>query len=51
MKEKEENKIPHMCKSKGHQPIWGRCPKGRRRKAKGDGGGMKEQKGEKMKEE
>ena len=27
-KEKEE-KIPHMCKSIGHRPLWGRCPKRR----------------------
>ena len=25
-KEKEE-KIPHMCESIGHRPLWGRCPK------------------------
>ena len=25
-KEKEE-KIPHMCESVGHRPLWGRCPK------------------------
>ena len=25
-KEKEE-KIPHMCESMGHRPLWGRCPK------------------------
>ena len=23
--EKEEEKIP-MCESKGHRPLWGRCP-------------------------
>ena len=27
-KEKEEEKIPHMCESIGHRPLWGRCPKG-----------------------
>ena len=26
-KEKEEKKIPHMCESIGHQPLWGRLPK------------------------
>ena len=26
--EKEEEKIPHMCESIGHRPLWGRCPKG-----------------------
>ena len=26
-KEKEEEKIPHMCKSIGHRPLWGCCPK------------------------
>ena len=26
MKEKEE-KIPHICESIGHRPLWGRCPK------------------------
>ena len=26
-KEKEEKeKIPHMCESIGHRPLWGRCP-------------------------
>ena len=25
-KEKEE-KIPHMCESIGHRPLWGHCPK------------------------
>ena len=24
--EKKEEKIPHMCESIGHQPLWGRCP-------------------------
>ena len=51
MKKEEEKKIPHMCESKGHRPLWGRCPKGMRRRAKGEGVGMKAQKGEKMKEE
>ena len=23
---KEEEKIPHMCESIGHRPLWGRCP-------------------------
>ena len=27
-KEKKE-KIPHMCESIGHRPLWGRCPKKR----------------------
>ena len=26
-KEKEEEKIPHMCESIGHRPPRGRCPK------------------------
>ena len=26
-KEEEEEKIPHMCESIGHRPLWGRCPK------------------------
>ena len=26
--EKEEEKIPHMCESIGHRPLWSRCPKG-----------------------
>ena len=26
-KKKEEEKIPHMCESIGHRPLWGRCPK------------------------
>ena len=25
---KKEEKIPHMCESIGHQPLWGWCPKG-----------------------
>ena len=27
-KEEEEKteKIPHMCESIGHRPLWGRCP-------------------------
>ena len=25
-KEEEEEKIPHMCESIGHRPLWGRCP-------------------------
>ena len=30
-KEKEEEKeerekIPHLCESIGHRPLWGRCP-------------------------
>ena len=25
-KKMEEEKIPHMCESIGHQPLWGRCP-------------------------
>ena len=25
-KEKEEEKIPHMCESIGHRPLRGRCP-------------------------
>ena len=25
--EKMEEKIPHMCESIGHRPLWGRCPK------------------------
>ena len=24
---KKEEKIPHMCESIGHRPLWGRCPK------------------------
>ena len=24
--EEEEEKIPHMCESIGHRPLWGRCP-------------------------
>ena len=29
-KEKEEEeKIPHMCGSIGHKPLWGRCLKGK----------------------
>ena len=24
---KKKEKIPHMCESIGHQPLWGRCPK------------------------
>ena len=24
--EKEKDKIPHMCESIGHRPLWGRCP-------------------------
>ena len=24
--EKKEEKIPHMCESIGHRPLWGRCP-------------------------
>ena len=27
MKEKKEEKIPHMCESIGHRPLRGRCPK------------------------
>ena len=30
LKKKEEEKkekIPHMCESIGHRPLWGRCPK------------------------
>ena len=27
--EEEEENIPHMCESIGHQPVWGHCPKGR----------------------
>ena len=30
-KEEEEEKIPHMCESIGHRPLWGRCPKRGRR--------------------
>ena len=26
-KKKEEEKIPHMYESIGHQPLWGRWPK------------------------
>ena len=26
-KEKEEEKIPHICESKSHRPLRGRCPK------------------------
>ena len=26
--EQVEEKIPHMCESIGHRPLWGRCPKG-----------------------
>ena len=36
-KEKEEEKIPHMCESISHRPLRGRCPKRkkeRRRKRK-----------------
>ena len=22
----EEEKIPHMCESTGHRPLWGHCP-------------------------
>ena len=25
-REEEEEKIPHMCGSIGHRPLWGRCP-------------------------
>ena len=25
--EEEKEKIPHMCGSIGHRPLWGRCPK------------------------
>ena len=25
--EEEKEKIPHMCESIGHRPLWGRCPK------------------------
>ena len=25
--EEKEEKIPHMCESIGHRPLWGRCPK------------------------
>ena len=25
----EEEKIPHMCESLGHRPLWGRCPEGK----------------------
>ena len=25
--EEEEEKIPHMCESIGHRPLWSRCPK------------------------
>ena len=25
--EEEEEKVPHMCESIGHRPLWGRCPK------------------------
>ena len=28
--EEEKEKIPHMCESKGHRPLRGRCPKGDR---------------------
>ena len=28
-KEEKEEKIPHMCESIGHPPLWGRCPKRR----------------------
>ena len=24
--EEEEEKIPHMCESIGHRPLWGHCP-------------------------
>ena len=24
--EKKKEKIPHMCESIGHRPLWGRCP-------------------------
>ena len=24
--EKKEEKIPHMCESISHRPLWGRCP-------------------------
>ena len=29
MEEKKEKKekIPHMCESTGHRPLWGHCPK------------------------
>ena len=27
--EKEKEKIPLMCESIGHRPLWGRCPKGK----------------------
>ena len=26
MEEEREEKIPHMCESIGHRPLWGRCP-------------------------
>ena len=28
-KEKGKEKIPHMCESISHRPLWGRCPKRR----------------------
>ena len=27
--EEKKEKIPHMCESIGHRPLWGRCPKGK----------------------
>ena len=26
---KKKEKIPHMCESIGHQPLWGDCPNSR----------------------
>ena len=26
---KKKEKIPHMCESLGHRPLWRRCPKKR----------------------
>ena len=33
-KEKEEEKISHMCESIGHRPLRGRCPKRRKEERK-----------------
>ena len=34
-KEKEEEKIPHMCESIGHRPLRGRCPKRKKKDKSG----------------
>ena len=37
-KKKKKEKIPHMCESIGHRPLWGRCPKGDEALRMGRGG-------------